>query len=136
MFLTNKEFRALLPDVRPADSFSGPQWPSSNDRGQFDEGEAVEFIVRFRAHIAALPIDERRLIGPSQNGAKAAKRAGTSLASLQDRMPYDGLNSFGVRSWLITSLDQFRTQSQKPCLTGSEAWFTRSMPSTTGSSPN
>lgn len=109
MFFTLKQFRALLPEVRPADSFSGPTWPSANDRGMFDEGEVRLFIAQFRAFVATLPTEERRVVGPSLNGSKAAKRAGTSISVLQAQLPFDGVNSFGVQSWLISSLDDFKS---------------------------
>lgn len=108
MFLTQQQFRALLPEVRPADSFSGPMWPSVNDRGLYDEGEAALFLAQFRAFIATLPIGQRRIVGPSMNGLKAAKRTGISLAILQAELPVDGLNSFGMQSWLTSSLDAFK----------------------------
>jgi hypothetical protein len=108
MFLTQKQFMALLPEVRPPTSFSGPLWPSVNDRGLYDEGESALFLAQFRAFIGTLPFEQSRIVGPCMYGSKAAKRTGISLAILQAELPADGLNSFGMQSWLTSSLDAFK----------------------------
>lgn len=114
MFLTQKQFRTLLPEVRPADSFSGPSWPSVNDRGMYDEIEATQFLEKFGAFIATLPVEQRRIVGPSLHGQKAAKRVGIPLATLEAQLPPDGLNAFGMPCWLASSLDEFRLSRARP----------------------